>query len=205
MGFSSYFKGKKGLSFWGNILLMCVLLIGIPALAFNLLGVYTHHGEKLRVPDVRTMSYERAKTVLERYGFEVVISDSIDTKDVRPGAVYDQLPKAGAQIKSGRIVYLVTRYQNEALIEIPKLVGEHTVREARVMLENLGFRFTQDSTVIGMEKGYLVAIYQGRKHLHAGDMVSKSLPLTLHIGGGTVDSVEVDTVVKEIEYDPNFE
>lgn len=206
MGFSSYFKGKSGMALWLNVILMVVVIVGIPALIFESLGWYTNHGEKIEVPDVRTMSMERAKSVLERSGFVVVISDSIETKEVRPGAVYDQTPKPGNEIKSGRIVYLVTRYENEALIEIPKLVGEHSYREAKIILTNLGFRFTPDSLVEGEDEGLLLGVYQGRKHIYAGDKVSKSKPLTLYVGGGIeYTEVVLDTVVEQEEYDPNFE
>lgn len=206
MGFSTYFKGKKGLIFWFNILLMIVVLVGIPTAAFQMLGWYTNHGDKKEVPDVRTMSYDRAKKVLERYGFVVEISDSVETKDVRPGAVYDQSPKAGATIKPGRVVYLVTRYQNEALIEIPKLVGAHSYRESKIILTNLGFRLTVDSLVEGEQEGLLIGVYQGKKRLYTGDRVSKSKPLTLYVGKGIVyDAIELDTIVEEKEYDPNFE
>jgi len=207
MGFTSYFKGKKGLLFWTNIILMCIVLVGIPAAAFLMLEWYTNHGEKIEVPDVRTMSMSRAETVLENAGFEVVISDSVETKEVRPGAVYDQTPKPGSEIKSGRIVYLVTRYANEPLIEMPRLVGEHSYREAKIILTNLGFRFTPDNIVQDEQEGLLLGVYQGNKHLYAGDKVSKSKPLTIHVGGGLLpDSIIVkDTVFETKEIDPNFE
>lgn len=204
MGFSSYFKGKKGVTFWLNVVLMAVVLVGVPAGAFFLLDEYTHHGEKIEVPDVRTMSLQRAERVLERFGFEVIVLDSIDTKDVRPGAVYDQTPKPGSEVKSGRIVYLVTRYENEALIEIPKLVGEHSYRESKLILANLGFRFTPDSIIEGVEEGLLIGVHQGHKILNVGDKVSKAYPLTLYVGGGTRDSIETDTVLTEVELDPDF-
>jgi len=207
MGFTSYFKGKKGLIFWLNVILMVAILVGIPTAIFSLLDWYTNHGEKIEVPDVRTMSMSRAQSVLERAGFEVVISDSIETKDVRPGAVYDQTPKPGSEIKSGRVVYLVTRYENEALIEIPHLVGEHSYREAKIILTNLGFRFTPDEVIQDEQEGLLLGVYQGNKRLYAGDKVTKSKPLTLHVGGGLLpDSIIVkDTVFETKEIDPNFE
>ena len=206
MSFKAYFKGKNARILWLNIFLMIAIIVAIPTAIFLSLNFYTHHGEKIEVPAVRTMSMERAKSVLERSGFVVVISDSIETKDVRPGAVYDQTPKAGTEIKSGRIVYLVTRYLNDALVEIPKLVGQHSYREARNILENLGFRVTPDSLIDEQEKGYLLGIYQGRKQIYAGDKISKSIPLTLHVGSGVRhDSIESDTIVVEEEYDPNFE
>lgn len=207
MGFTSYFKGKKGLIFWLNVILMVAILVGIPTAIFSLLNWYTNHGEKIEVPDVRTMSMSRAQAVLERAGFEVVISDSIETKDVRPGAVYDQTPKPGSEIKSGRVVYLVTRYENEALIEIPHLVGEHSYREAKIILTNLGFRFTPDEVIQDEQEGLLLGVYQGNKRLYAGDKVTKSKPLTLHVGGGLLpDSIIVkDTVFETKEIDPNFE
>ena len=204
MGLSSYFKGKKGLIFWINILLMLTLLIGIPVGAFSLLDVFTHHGETIEVPNVRDMSLARAKSLLTSKGFVVVVSDSIETQEVHPGAVYEQLPKAGSEVKTGRIIYLVTRYQNEALVEIPKLVGEHSYRESKIILSNLGFRFTPDSIVEGMEEGLLIGVYQGRKRLYTGDKVPKVKPLTLYVGGGIIDSIELDTITKEIEIDPDF-
>ena len=204
MSFSSYFKGKKGLIFWFNVLLAASLLCGIPVGLFSLLGRFTHHGEKIEVPDVRTMSLGRAQSVLERNGFVVVVSDSVETKEVRRGAIFDQTPKPGTEVKTGRVIYLVKRYENEALIEIPKIVGEHSYREAKLMLTNLGFRLTPDSIVEGMEEGLLVGIHQGHKTLHTGDKVSKSYPITLYVGGGTRDSIVTDTVMKEIEIDPDF-
>lgn len=206
MGLSSYFKGKKGLIFWLNVILMVALLIGVPYFSFQLLSSLTHHGEKIEVPNVCKMHMSRAKELLEDAGFEVIISDSVDTKTVKPGCVLEQFPKSGTEIKSGRIVYLVTRYQYDALIEIPKLVGEHSYREAKIILSNLGFRFTPDSIVEDKDEGYLVGIYQGKKRLQTGDKVPKTKPLTLYVGGGIIeiDSVEYDTITKEVEIDEDF-
>lgn len=204
MGFTSYFKGKKGIIFWLNVVLMGALLVAVPVGTFFMLGEFTHHGEKIEVPDVRTMSLKRAESVLQRIGFEVVVSDSIETKEVRPGAVYDQVPKPGSEVKSGRVIYLVTRYENEALIEMPKLVGEHSYRETKLILMNMGFRLTPDSVVEGKDRGYLIGVYQGRKLLKVGDKVSKNRPLTLYVGGGTKDSIEVDTILTEVEIDMDF-
>ncbi len=120
--------------------------------------------------------------------------------------MYDQSPKPGTEIKSGRIVYLVTRYENEALIEIPKLVGEHSYREAKIILTNLGFRFTPDSLVEGEQEGLLIAVRQGNKKVYTGDKITKSKPLTLYVGAGIeYTDVELDTIVEQKEYDPNFE
>lgn len=206
MSFTSYFKGRNSKILWINVLLTILVIAGIPVIIFTSLNVYTHHGEKIEVPDVRTMSMARATSVLERCGFAVEITDSIDTKDVRPGAVYDQTPKPGAEIKSGRVVYLVTRYVNEALVEIPKLVGEHSYRETKIILQNLGFRFTEDKLIEDQDEGYLIGIYQGSKQIHTGDKVSRSMPLTLHVGCGFAqDEVVTDTIIEEEEFDPNFE
>lgn len=208
MGFISYFKGKKGLIFWSNILLMIAILIAIPVFCFYMLNTFTHHGEKIEVPNVITMSAQRAKAILEDEGFEVVISDSIETDSLqslkfRPGAVIEQYPKAGTTVKSNRIIYLVTRYQNEAQIEIPKLVGERSYREAKIILSNLGFRLTPDSIVAGQQEGLLIGIYQGNKKLKAGELSPKNKKLTLYVGGGIEeifdDSLSYDTITRQVQ------
>lgn len=208
MGFISYFKGKKGLIFWANIILMIAILIAIPVLGFYMLKPFTHHGEKIEVPNVVSMSAQRAKAILEDEGFEVVISDSIETDSLqslkfRPGAVIEQYPRSGTTVKSNRIIYLVTRYQNEARIEIPKLVGERSYREAKIILANLGFRFTPDSVVSGQQEGLLLGIYQGKTKLKTGDLCPKSKKLTLYVGGGVEefidDSVSYDTITRQVQ------
>ena len=43
-----------------------------------------------------------------------------------------------------------------------------------------------------------------REESLAGDKVPKVKPLTLYVGGGIIDSIELDTITKEIEIDPDF-
>ena len=67
MALKTYFTGTKGLLFWFNVLLALAALVGIPYLAFELLDTYTHHGEKVEVPNVVDMQgYDAQKLLDER-------------------------------------------------------------------------------------------------------------------------------------------
>jgi len=201
MAIKSYFQGKKGVIFWVNVIVMAMLLVALPMGGFFALNSFTHHGEKIEVPNVKGLTMSDAVDMLEDSGFEVVISDSVDCKDVKPGCVHEQTPRPGSEVKSGRLVYLITRYEGEPRVEFPALVGRHTYREAKQILKNLGFQLTPDELVEGQPEGYLVAVYQRGRMLITGDMVAKNYPLTIHVGAGEIDTLEVDSVVEDYYVD----
>ena len=92
--------------FWINVLLMFVLLVGFPVLGLQFLGSYTHHGEKVEVIDVVGQNVYEAEIALSSLGLETVVADSTYQRNMPAGVIIRQVPKAGNEIKSGRIVFL---------------------------------------------------------------------------------------------------
>lgn len=193
--------------FWINVLLMFVLLVGFPVLGLQFLGSYTHHGEKVEVIDVVGQNVYEAEIALSSLGLETVVADSTYQRNMPAGVIVRQVPKAGNEIKSGRIVYLTKNLDHEPLVVLPDLVGNCSRREAEAQLRSLGFRLTEDEEVEDEPKGLVVGIKQNGRRLTAEQRISKGLPLTLCVGAGYDDdtiyvdnSVALDSIV-EIDAD----
>lgn len=202
MGLKSYFKGRSGMMFWINVLLMFVLLVGFPVLGLQFLGSYTHHGEKIEVIDVVGQNVYEAEMALSSLGLEAVVADSTYQRDMPAGVIVRQVPKAGNEIKSGRIVYLTKNLDHEPLVVLPDLVGNCSRREAEAQLRSLGFKLTEDEEVEDEPKDLVVGIKQNGRRLTAEQRISKGLPLTLCVGAGYDDdtiyvdnSVALDSIV----------
>lgn len=188
--------------FWINVLLMFVLLVGFPVLGLQFLGSYTHHGEKVEVIDVVGQNVYEAEIALSSLGLEAVVADSTYQRNMPAGVIIRQVPKAGNEIKSGRIVYLTKNLDHEPLVVLPDLVGNCSRREAEAQLRSLGFRLTEDEEVEDEPKGLVVGIKQNGRRLTAEQRISKGLPLTLCVGAGYDDdtiyvdnSVALDSIV----------
>jgi beta-lactam-binding protein with PASTA domain len=188
--------------FWINVLLIFVLLVGFPVLGLQFLGSYTHHGEKVEVIDVVGQNVYEAEIALSSLGLETVVADSTYQRNMPAGVIIRQVPKAGNEIKSGRIVYLTKNLDHEPLVVLPDLVGNCSRREAEAQLRSLGFRLTEDEEVEDEPKGLVVGIKQNGRRLTAEQRISKGLPLTLCVGAGYDDdtiyvdnSVALDSIV----------
>lgn len=196
MALRNYFWGKSGACFWLNVLLAVLLLAAIPVAAFYALGFYTHHGEKVSVPDVKNQDAYSASRLLEERGLVAIVADSNYNARYKAGVVLVQTPRGGSEVKSGRIVYLTVNRNAMAPVRMPDLVRNTTVRIAERQLKQLGFRLAPTSYVDNEPKDLVIGLRQGSLNVYGGDMVSRDRPLTIVAGAGyPADTLEVDTIV----------
>jgi len=194
MNIKAYFTGKSGIVFWVNIVLMGVVLVGVPLGAFYALDQFTLHGEKIEVPQVVGRSAFDATGQLEAAGLRVEIADSMYSAKAKPGAVIEQTPRGGSQVKSGRIIYLTINLKGEPMVKFPDIVRNSSLREAEAQLKVLGFSLTPPERVEGQPRDFVVGVRQGARDLYAGQMVSRDRALTILAGAGESDSLEMDTL-----------
>lgn len=192
MGLKRYFTGKSGAWFWGNIVMMIVVLFGVVFGVFGLLGEFTHNGEKIEVPSVVGSSVEIAERTLENSKLRVVISDSMFNAKLPAGAVIEQTPRAGNFVKSGRRVYLIINMRGEPMVKFPDIINNCSLREAEAQLTVLGFSLTPPERIEGQPRDFVVGVKQGMRGLHAGEMVSRERALTIIAGAGEIDSTEIE-------------
>ncbi|MBQ6964088.1 MAG: PASTA domain-containing protein [Bacteroidaceae bacterium] len=192
MALKNYFTGKSGVKFWVNIILMVLIIVAVPTVTLYLLGTFTHHGEKIEVPSVVGKSVFDAEDMLRERGLVAVVVDSVYRKSAAPGSVLDQSPKAGYEVKGGRVIYLTVNLHGAPVIRFPDVVGHGSLREAVAVLQSLGFKLTPHEQVLGRPKDLVVGVKQGYREVHAGEMVTRDRALTIVIGGGEIDSTMME-------------
>lgn len=124
---------------WINILSGLLLAAFILFIFIFSLNWITHHDESRTVPFVAGKTFEEAKTIMEKAGFEVEIQDSIYVDTVKPLKVLRQVPEADELVKVNRTVYLTINRAVPPMIEMPNLVG-FSFRSAEMEIKNMGLR-----------------------------------------------------------------
>ena len=206
MSIKKYFTGKSGAKLWLNILLMVLLIVAVPVVTFLLLDVFTRHGEKIEVPSVVGKSLYSAEGMLKDRGLVAVVVDSAYDKSVMRGAVLDQSPAAGYEVKGGRVVYLTVNMRGEPMVQMPDVVNHGSLREAESVLKSLGFKLTPHEVLVGRPKDLVIAVKQGGREVLAGQKVPRERPLTIVIGGGEIDTTSIviyddSTEVEDFDFD----
>lgn len=158
-----------------------VFLMGF--IFFESLGWITHHGESLKVPSVIGRNVDSAVQLLEKQGFDVVITDSLYNDSMALNTVKKQLPESDATVKVNRTVFLNVNPTTLPMVDMPKLDG-------------LSFRFALDklnknNLKLGdttyrpsfMKGSVLEQNYKGSK-ITAGTKIRWGSSIDLVIGGG---------------------
>ena len=192
MALKTFFTGKTGAKLWTNIALMVLVIVAVPIVTLYLLAEFTHHGEKIEVPSVVGKSVRDAESMLQERGLVAMVTDSAYDKHAQPGAVLEQLPKPGYEVKNGRVIYLTVNLKSAPMVQMPDVVGHGSLREAVSLLQSLGFKLTSHEAIMGRPKDLVIAVKQGNHEVHPGQMLSRDQLLTIVIGGGERDSMMVD-------------
>jgi len=107
--------------FYLGILILIFLFLVMWALR-----LYTRHGQKIELADLKGMTLEEATDVTDRHDFELVISDSIFVVGKNGGIILDQNPKPGSFVKEDRKIYItVTKHSADKILvkNLPTLYG----------------------------------------------------------------------------------
>ena len=99
-----FFRKFMSLYLWGNLLAMAVVVC---ALFFGVkygLNAYTRHDESIPVPDLTTMDFNKARTLLEMDELRIEVSDSGYNKRLPAHCILSQTPMHGTRVKRGRII-----------------------------------------------------------------------------------------------------
>jgi beta-lactam-binding protein with PASTA domain len=132
-------KSITGRPLWVNVLVGIVLAIALFALFLLSLNWLTGHGKSSSVPSVTGKSYEEARSILKKAGFDVEIQDSVYVDTVPALHVIKQIPDADEVVKSNRTVFLVIRRAVPPEVEMPNLSG-YSFRNAEMVLKSMDLR-----------------------------------------------------------------
>lgn len=194
---TDFFKKFKSWYLWGNLAAMAfVVLLAVFGLKYWL-GVYTHHGEAIVVPDLRQKSFRDAQHILQGLGLDVVVSDTGYVKTLSPDCILEQTPAPGEKVKSGRVVTVIINAEHSPMIALPDIIDNSSLREAMAKLSAMGFKVSKPEYVPG-ERDWVYGVTVRGRQVVAGDRISVDDVVTVQAGSGmrdesdSIEYVDVD-------------
>ncbi|MCF8225597.1 MAG: PASTA domain-containing protein [Bacteroidales bacterium] len=126
------------------------LLLAVAISLIILLGVlvwlkfYTHHGQKISVPNLTGLTIEEVKDVVKSRKLNFHVIDSIYADEMPRGTVVKQNPKPNSKVKVRRRIFITMNAVNPEKVTMPNLVSL-SLRQAMLALENSGFELGEIS------------------------------------------------------------
>src|SRR5574344_900530 len=176
--FTDFFKPQRMgfhlvVAFFGTILLVFI--------ATKVLGIYTHNGEELEIPNyIGQKATDLINNDTEGYLF--VIRNTIYNKDHADGTVLEQDPMPGEKVKKGRKVYLTCSSIVPPKVAMPQLAGDITLRQAVTILENSGLQLGNVNYVESENVGLVLQQYYKGRPIFKGTMINVGEKITLQVG-----------------------
>ncbi len=199
----NFFRKLFGPIIWVNLLAMLVVAVGLVYGVKLWLDYYTRHGQTIEVPNVVGKTPLDALAVLQMCGLRTEIADSSYNSKLPAGIILLQRPRAGSQVKEGREIHLTINSRTAPTMVIPDIAGNSSVREAQVLLQELGFKIGNVEYVDG-DAGWVYGIKCNGRDVFNGEQVPVGATIVLLVGGKMyADSLEEDFLpsLEEDTYD----
>jgi len=191
--FGNYLKTK---SFRINLLLIVVTIFIVVMITFFSLNLYTRHGEGIPVPQLKGLQIEKAMEVLKEQGFDYKI-DSVYVLDQQPGAVVEQDPDPGTNVKENRTIYLTVVTRLAPPVSLPDLTP-YTYREAVATLSNYGLKVGDTIYKADIARDRVLEVRFSGQPIAAGSKIPKGSKVDLVLGNGEgASQVDIPDLVNQ--------
>ncbi|MDA3820064.1 MAG: PASTA domain-containing protein [Candidatus Delongbacteria bacterium] len=164
------------------LLIVIVLFAGV----WLFLRVYTDHGEALTVPDLVGLHEAEVKDICDQQGLRYEIMDSIYSDKVELGAIAEQIPRAGSQVKSRRRIYLINNSEQPETVPLPDIY-DISFRQARSILEAYGLQPGRLEYIPDIGKNVVLRMKINGEIVKPGIEVLKGDTVDLVLGQGLSD------------------
>ncbi len=168
---------------WVNILTGILLVFAVFFIILFSLNWITGHGKAATVPSVTGKSYQEARVILKKAGFDVEIQDSIYMDTIKPLTVVKQFPDADEVVKINRTVYLLISRAVPPLVEMPNLVG-YSFRNAEMVLKNMDLKIGDTTFKPDFAKNAVLEQWYNGMQINPGDKLRKGSIVSLVLGDG---------------------
>ena len=179
----------------GAIIFFAALLLA----ATVLLGIVTHHGQTIEVPDLTSMSVDAARRQASKKSLKVEVIDSIYVRRMERGAVYSQNPKPGALVKKGRRIMLTINAMNAKKVSVPNLVG-YSMRQAKAELNARGLALGKLMYVNDIATNNVLKQFYRNREIRPGRQVESGSEIDLQVGLNSSDNLTYVPNVKGMKY-----
>ncbi len=160
---------------------------------------FTQHDVSVKVPDMVGMSLQEAQDLTVADNLVLVVADSVFVNRFRHGAVYEQNPKAGADVKRGRKIYVTMNAVKKKQVDMPNLVGL-SFRQAKVELQSRNLVLGKMIYVSDIATNNVLAQMSDGQDIPVGKKVDVGTVVDLKLGLNQNDQYTVVTSFAGLPY-----
>ncbi len=176
--FSKVFLKNLGIA----IGIIALLLIG----TFITLNIYTLHGVSQPIPNCTGLTQNQFEELLEEKNFRFNIIDSVHITGFAPGAVVEQLPQAGTQVKKNRTIHFTINAYSAEKVQVPNL-SSYSLRSAKAILESYGLKTGKLIYIPSEYTNEVLGQHYKGKPIEPGTSIEKGSVIDLLLGQGLSD------------------
>jgi len=169
--------------FLKHVLFAIIGIVVLLLLVFQILKGYTHHNEKITVPDLKEASLDQVKTILKQKKLRYKISDTAYNADIPAGAIIDQNPRPNFKVKQKRTIYLVVNSDTPPPVKMPDLI-DNPIRQAEFRLQNKGLKVGKRTYKPDIAKDVVLEVLYNGKPIQPGETIYKGETVDLVLGDG---------------------
>lgn len=165
-------------------ILACIIIviIGFSWLT-SWLDDYTNHGQEVETPNLNGMTEKEGGDILALHKLTYEVIDSMYVKGMKPGAIVDQVPKAGAKVKEGRKIYVKIQAYSAKKVSLPE-VREGSARQAENLLASVGLKVNRLEYVPSEQSGNVIEVKFHDQVILPNTKLIEGSAVTLVIGRG---------------------
>jgi beta-lactam-binding protein with PASTA domain len=172
-------------------IVLFALLVALLVLGLSIgLRAYTRHSEVIVVPDVLTLTPEKAAMFLEKKGLRYKVVDSVHVRTQLPGVILEQKPEPGSHVKRNRIIFLTINAWTEEKVSLPD-VKDFSYRQAMALLESVGLRVASVDYVPSEFRDLVLDVRYNGRPIEAGYKLNKGSYVSLTVGEGATSELTI--------------
>ena len=166
---------------------LAIIVSIILVLFFGFFFVYlpwsTNHGDAVKVPNLKGLSMDAAEDLLDEADLDYEISDSVFVSGAEPLSIIANYPKSGANVKTGRKIYLTVVAISAPLVKLPNIIGRST-SSAQNQLLSSGLIYDGEEKIAALEENTVLAVKINGREIQQGDEIPKGSKITFVVGDG---------------------
>ena len=136
-----------------------------------------------------------AEDQLDNADLDFEISDSIFVPGAQPLSIIANYPKSGANVKTGRKIYLTVAAISAPMVKLPNIIGRST-SSAQNQLLSSGLIYEGEEKIPALEENTVLAVKVNGRELQQGDEIPKGSKITFVVGDGYGNQrIDVPSVV----------
>jgi beta-lactam-binding protein with PASTA domain len=166
---------------------LAIIVSIILVLFFGFFFVYlpwsTNHGDAVKVPNLKGLSMDAVEDLLDEADLDYEISDSVFVSGAEPLSIIANYPKSGANVKTGRKIYLTVAAISAPLVKLPNIIGRST-SSAQNQLLSSGLIYDGEEKIAALEENTVLAVKINGREIQQGDEIPKGSKITFVVGDG---------------------